>query len=344
MARATVWPVRPRRLHAKAICVLPALALLPLMPDWPSALLQPAAPGQVRPTRRASLSALAAPLLLVSSWRLSPAAADLVPIGEVPDPKMQEALLLVQDGRLSEAEAAFSAIVRSDPSYASAWSNRGQARVDLGRYEEAASDFSRAVELAPQAPVPRINRANALLRLYDTRRDPALLTSARIDCLAAVRIDPTEESGYYNLGEVWKRDAERSDAATFRNVKWRQAADAYREAVVAAPGIAAYPLKEAFALFEAGEDKEARRLLAGLARKYPAYVEAGNALAAVALTAGDASAAQRNVARCAKFFEEAERAALKEPGEYATKLEWTPRLARAFQDVGQRFRGVTPFA
>jgi Flp pilus assembly protein TadD len=64
-------------------------------------------------------------------------------------------------GDFSRAEAMFSDILKDAPDFASVWSNRGSVRLSLGKFEEAASDFSRAIELAPTASVPYLNRAIA---------------------------------------------------------------------------------------------------------------------------------------------------------------------------------------
>lgn len=64
-------------------------------------------------------------------------------------------------GDFSRAEAMFSDILKDAPDFASVWSNRGSVRLSLGKFEEAATDFSRAIELAPTASVPYLNRAIA---------------------------------------------------------------------------------------------------------------------------------------------------------------------------------------
>jgi len=191
-----------------------------------------------------------------------------VRIEDVSDKALQDALYFVQNGKLPEAEAAFSAYIELKPETASAWSNRGQTRADQGRFSEAAADFGRAISLAPFAPVPYVNRATALCRLYEQQGgiNLQLLTDARIDCLEAVKVDPTEETAYAALGEIWRLDALRSDDRNFVVLKWRQSADAYREASEAAPLVVFFPLRRHGAL-------RGRRRCRGNAAAHGARVE-----------------------------------------------------------------------
>jgi len=269
--------------------------------------------------------------------------AERVRIEDVPDKSMQEGLLFVQSGRLAEAEAAFSRLLESQPSYASAWSNRGQARMDQGKYKAAVSDFSTAIELAPEAPLPYANRGGALFHVYDEQRDPQLLTNARIDCLNAVRLDPNVDLAYYNLGEIWKRDALRSDAYNFQTTKWLQAADAYREASEVAPNMQLFSLKRSLALFEGGAVSEAQQVLSSLVRKYPAYAEGNNALAAILASCNQPYEAQRVLARVSRYEKEEEEDAVSAPMRYADSHEWPPRIAQAFKELCARQGvGVVP--
>lgn len=64
-------------------------------------------------------------------------------------------------GDFERAEDMFSDILKEAPDSASVWSNRGSVRLSLGKFEDAAADFSRAIKLAPTASVPYLNRAIA---------------------------------------------------------------------------------------------------------------------------------------------------------------------------------------
>lgn len=82
-----------------------------------------------------------------------------VRLKDVENPKLQEALRAAVVGDLENAENLFSELLVEDPNSASVWSNRGSVRVSLQKFELAAEDFSKAIALAPEAPVPFLNRA-----------------------------------------------------------------------------------------------------------------------------------------------------------------------------------------
>ena len=90
----------------------------------------------------------------------------------VENPKLQEALRAAVVGDLENAENLFSELLKEDPSSTSVWSNRSSVRVSMQKYEQAAEDFTKAIALAPDAPVPFLNRAIS----YEVREhDTALL-------------------------------------------------------------------------------------------------------------------------------------------------------------------------
>ena len=75
------------------------------------------------------------------------------------DPKLGLAynalgMIYVQEGQVSEAEAAFQKAIRVDPQYAEAKSNLGALYAKLGRNAEAGALFEEAVEDSP--PVPAV--------------------------------------------------------------------------------------------------------------------------------------------------------------------------------------------
>ncbi len=78
-------------------------------------------------------------------------------------------------GRAKEygrALAEFDEAIRRDPRGASAWANRGATHLGLGDAEQARSDLTRALELAPEDAHPRYLRGLAWVKLG--RRDLAL--------------------------------------------------------------------------------------------------------------------------------------------------------------------------
>lgn len=205
-----------------------------------------------------------------------PAAAEskIVKLKNVKDPKLQDALRAAVAGDLEGAEELFGRLIAEQPENASLWSNRGSVRVSLEKFEEAASDLSEAVKLAPLAPVPFLNRAIAFEAL-------GRFQEAIDDCKAAIVNDPNEYAAWFNLGNVYARveDYDRS-------------LDAYTRAALLAPGIAGYRLREAGMLFQVEKAQEAKKVMQGLVRKYPNYTEAHAALAAVLWSEGKEQSAE----------------------------------------------------
>ncbi|MCO5553662.1 hypothetical protein L7F22_032269 [Adiantum nelumboides] len=205
-----------------------------------------------------------------------------VKLKDVENPKMQEALRAAVSGDLETAEKLFSELIKEEPQSASAWSNRGSVRISLRLFEDARSDLTQAIDLAPDAPVPLLNRAIALEALG--RYEEAIN-----DCKSAIERDPEEYAAWFNLGNV--------DA---RVKNYEEALTAYERASLLAPGIAGYRLKEALILFQLQRSQEAKKLLQGLVRKYPNYTEAHAALAAVLWSEGDRSRAEEQFSEATK--------------------------------------------
>jgi Flp pilus assembly protein TadD len=96
------------------------------------------------------------------------AVSQRVKLKDVENQKLQDALRAAVVGDLENAENLFTEIIKEEPSSASGWSNRGSVRISLGKYELATEDFTKAIELAPEAPVPFLNRAIS----YEVRLSP----------------------------------------------------------------------------------------------------------------------------------------------------------------------------
>lgn len=238
----------------------------------------------------------------------SAAVSRRVRLKDVENPKLQDALRAAVAGDLESAEKMFSELILEDPDNASVWSNRGSVRISLKLYEDARVDLTKAIQLAPEAPVPFLNRAIALEALG--RYEEAIA-----DCKTAIENDPEEYAAWFNLGNV--------DA---RVNKYNDALAAYARASLLAPGIAGYRLKQALVLFQLERPEEAKKLMQGLVRKYPNYAEAHAALAAVFWSEGERGRAEDE-------FSEATR---REPL-YAnirwvgSELQWPPNMIKAME-------------
>ncbi|MGK5518222.1 tetratricopeptide repeat protein [Micromonospora sp. URMC 107] len=73
-------------------------------------------------------------------------------------------LIRSERGSLAEADQLFSKALAGDPELVEAWTNRAAIRFERGDVPAALADLDRAVALS-EAPVPRYNRGTALMRL-----------------------------------------------------------------------------------------------------------------------------------------------------------------------------------
>jgi tetratricopeptide (TPR) repeat protein len=77
----------------------------------------------------------------------------------------QQAVLLHQQGKLTEAEQLYLTVLQLDPNSAETHLNLGAALAQLNRLEEARAHFEKAIALRPDSPEARNNLGNALARL-----------------------------------------------------------------------------------------------------------------------------------------------------------------------------------
>lgn len=66
---------------------------------------------------------------------------------------------LADEGQYEQATTEFSKAIELDPYYTEAYNNRGTAYHYLGEYQQAIADYSKAIELDPSYPAPYYNRA-----------------------------------------------------------------------------------------------------------------------------------------------------------------------------------------
>ena len=91
-------------------------------------------------------------------------------------------------GRAEEAVASYDRAIAARPEHAEAYSNRGNALLQLRRVEEALASFDRQSPSGPTIPKPIPNRGNALLQLRRVRRRWRASTGGRAH--AGPRRDP----------------------------------------------------------------------------------------------------------------------------------------------------------
>ena len=59
------------------------------------------------------------------------------------------------NGDLEKSLLVFDQVLKVDPNYSSAWSQKGWAYQDLGRYQEGADAFDTAVRLEPNVTMTK---------------------------------------------------------------------------------------------------------------------------------------------------------------------------------------------
>jgi tetratricopeptide (TPR) repeat protein len=153
-------------------------------------------------------------------------------------------LRAANEGRLDDAERFFKIYLLENPESASVHSNLGNVHQQQGDAAQAVRDYDRATQLAPDAPVPYLNRAIAKETLgvqAAAGGDPtgalALWRSAAADCDRAIELDPAEFAAWFDRGNIHVRLGDYAAALT----DFTTAADL-------APGLAGGAAKSAAAL------------------------------------------------------------------------------------------------
>lgn len=100
-------------------------------------------------------------------------------------------------------------------------SNLGNVHQQQGDAAQAVRDYDRATQLAPDAPVPYLNRAIAKETLGvaaadggDTDGALALWRSAAADCDRAIELDPAEFAAWFDRGNIRMRLGDYAAALT----------------------------------------------------------------------------------------------------------------------------------
>lgn len=229
-------------------------------------------------------SSLAAALALSASFLFSssyppPSLAENVRVEDVKSPALRAGLEAANERRWADAERLFKAFLVEEPDSASGLSNLANVELSTGRPQRALEHLDRAVELAPRAAVPRMNRALAKEALAvataavkskgrsegggdrdaaaassssssnddnsESASEQQLLASAAEDARAASLLDPKEFAAFYDLGNILERQRDFEGALA-----------AFTEAADLAPGLPGYRLREAASMFQVAVDNE----------------------------------------------------------------------------------------
>jgi len=272
---------------------------------------------------------LAALLLLSGAAPASAAAAAAahhnVRVEDVASPALRSGLEAANEGRLPEAERLFrvvladlakgegapgassSSTAAAAAEAAAAHSNLGNVLLQEGRTAEALAELTTAVDLAPGAAVPLLNRSLAYEQLAVDEQARAgagggggggggdgpgssaavstsYLEAGLADAAAACAADPTESAAFFDAGGILQRLG-RTDAALA----------AFTRAADLAPGLPGYRLRAGTLLFETGDVDGAARTMRGVTRRAPSYGEAHAAAAAAAWAAGESGRAETDL-------------------------------------------------
>lgn len=259
----------------------------------------------------------------------TPSMAFNVRLEDVENPATQSGVLAATEHRWDDAEKQFRIVLSEDPNSASAWSNLGNVHLSKSRPNEAFSDFSEAIRLAPSAPVPYLNRALAEEQLgvdADEQGQHQLAqeqyAGAVKDCNLAIERDSKEFAAWFNKGN-----------ALARLQDYGGALESYRTAADLAPGIAGYRLREAELMFQEDRVADADRLLRTVVRKNPTYAEAHAALTAVQWQLGQAGKAEEHFAIATAIDSRWKRVSY-----IHTQTRWPPKLYAAME----KFLSIVP--
>ena len=221
-----------------------------------------------------------------------------MPQAASPDPDMQHAMALHQQGRLADAECAYAAITQRHPEHAEAWHLLGVVALQTGRLERAVDLIGAAIMRDAGIAGAYNNRAIALRRLG--RLEAALDSLDR-----AIALEPDNAEAHNNRGTMLRAtgrpDAARAafdraialrpdyvEAHLNRGLLLRAAGDAaaaldsYRQALALRPNYPALHYNRGNALLDLGRHEAALASYETALALKPDYAEAhaarGNAL------------------------------------------------------------------
>ncbi|MDF9429903.1 tetratricopeptide repeat protein [Cupriavidus gilardii] len=141
------------------------------------------------------------------------------------DPGMAEAEKAAQQRRYAEAVERFDKVIAANPRNVQARFERAWALSQAGREDEAVQAFHEIAQEYPELPEPHNNLALIYARRGDLKR-------AEAELLAALEARPGFAIGYTNLGDVYRKLAERSYAEALK----RNPGDARARSGLAAVG------------------------------------------------------------------------------------------------------------
>jgi tetratricopeptide (TPR) repeat protein len=108
---------------------------------------------------------------------------------------LQKAFDLYDSGDYLSAVNSFDDLIKADPNFKRAWSNKGNALAELGRYEEALNSYDKAIEIDPKYAAAWYNKGNLF--------DQLMRYKESIECYdKAIEIDPKYAEAWNNKGWI----------------------------------------------------------------------------------------------------------------------------------------------
>ena len=98
-------------------------------------------------------------------------------------------------GRYDDAITDYDKAIRLKPDFAEAYSNRGNTKEALGRHDDAIADHDEAIHLKPDFAEAYYNRG--VSKVQQGRHDDAIA-----DCNEAIRLKPDYAEAYINRGRM----------------------------------------------------------------------------------------------------------------------------------------------
>lgn len=194
-------------------------------------------------------------------------------------------VVLVDEGRLDEADPSFRRAIEIKPDYHEACYNLGLSLAKRGRFEEAVTQFAAALRVDPDNADVHNNMGNALNALGRT-------DAATRHFEDAIRLDPGKATARNNLGTVLAAQGHYAEAIA-----------QFREALAIDDANADTNRNLALALFLSGERGEGRRYLEEAARLDPTSIAPWSSAARAIARHPDP--AQRDMATVIEFAQKA---------------------------------------